>query len=326
VSLLGKIFWKSKSGRLQLFAIIAAIIVLAFCPHFTRPYTTILLASILMYVVMSVAWSVFSGKTGYMSLASAAFYGLGVYGEAILGARIPLPVVMVISACISFFVAFLIGAVTLRLKGVYFTIFTFGLVLLLQNLVLWIEIKFYNTRGRMVANYEFTYVFYCILIVLAILVFVAIIIRQSRFGLALDCIGQNEDSAAHAGVNTTRIKILAFAISAAPVGAVGAAMATRVGYIDPGIAFSMLMSFMPVLMAIFGGTHNLYGPIIGAVVFSLIEEVLIRSYQEYYMIIFGTIMVVSVVFMPKGIIGAIESLAGRRVRPGKGGGEAAEHV
>jgi branched-chain amino acid transport system permease protein len=314
-------FFASKKGRRTFAAIALAAVVLAICPSFMRPYSTILLASVLMYVVMSLAWTIFSGKTGYISLASAAFYGLGVYGEAILGAFVPLPAVMLLSAALSFGVAFGIGAITLRLRGVYFTIFTFGLVLLLQNFVLWFEIKFYHTRGRMVVPYEFTYVFHCILVVFVALLFVTVILRRSGFGLALDCIGRNEDSAAHAGVNTTLYKILTFAISAAPVGAVGAAMATRVGYIDPSIAFNMLMSFMPVLMAIFGGSHNPLGPILGAVIFSMIEEVLIRRYQEYYMIILGSILIVAIVLMPKGLVGMAETLMERRGK--RGGREAA---
>jgi branched-chain amino acid transport system permease protein len=321
MDLIRNIFWKSQKGRLQLFVILAAAVVLAVCPTFIGPYTTIFLASILMYVIMSVAWAVFSGKTGYISLATAAFYGIGIYAEAILGVFLPLPLAMVAAAALCFGVAFGIGAITLRLRGVYFTIFTFGLALLLQNFVLWFEIKFYHTKGRMVAPYDFTYVFYCILVVFVVLILAALIMRQSRLGLALDCIGQNEDSAAHIGVDTTMVKILAFAISAAPVGAVGAAMATRVGYIDPGIAFNMLMSFMPVLMAIFGGSHNLYGPIIGAVILTVLEEILIRQYQEYYMIIFGVIMVVAIVLMPKGVAGIAESLLARREKTG--GGEVA---
>jgi branched-chain amino acid transport system permease protein len=323
MDLMKNIFWQSKTGRVQLFGIIIGTIVLAIVPSFLAPYSIIYLATILMYVIMSVSWTIFSGKTGYISLASAAFYGIGVYFEALIGDYVTLPVVMVIGAAACFLVAFGIGAITLRLRGVYFTIFTFGLVLLLQNFMLWYEIKFTHKRGRMVVSYDFAFVFYCILVVLVILIFVAIIMKKSRFGLALDCIGQNEESAAHVGINTTRIKILAFAISAAPVGAIGAAMATRVGYIDPGIAFNMLMSFMPVLMAIFGGTHNLYGPIVGAVFFTIIEEILIKNYQEYYMIIFGVIMVVAIVFMPKGVMGFVESAIDKRRK--LGGGEVIGH-
>jgi branched-chain amino acid transport system permease protein len=141
-----------------------------------------------------------------------------------------------------------------------------------------------------------------------------IVINRSRFGLALDCIGQNEDSAQHIGVNTTMTKVLAFAVSAAPVGAIGAAMSTTIGYIDPDIAFKLLASFMPVLMAIFGGMHNLYGPIVGAVVFYSLQDYLLREWPNAYMIVFGVVMVVVVLLMPKGIFGIIESAFNRKTR------------
>jgi branched-chain amino acid transport system permease protein len=313
------LFWGSKPAKIQFIGIIVAIIVLAFCPTIFSSYTTVFLASILTYVVMSVSWTIFSGKTGYISLASAAFYGLGTYMEAVLGESIPLPIVMVIAAIVCFAAAFGIGIITLRLKGVYFTIFTFALALFLQHFVLWYEVKFTHTKGRMVMSHDFTFVFFCVLAVFAIVLFTTIIMNKSKFGLALDCIGQNEESAAHVGVNTTMIKVLAFAISTAPVGAVGAAMATRVGYIDPDIAFNMLMSFMPVLMAIFGGMHHTFGPVIGAIIFTVLEEYLLKEYSNQYMIIFGVIMVVAIILMPKGIIGIVESSIDKRRKIGGGG-------
>jgi branched-chain amino acid transport system permease protein len=316
-----KALWGDKRAKIQSICVVIAIIVLAFCPGVFSSYTTVFLGSILSYTVMSVAWTIFSGKTGYISLASAAFYGLGTYMEAVLGMTLPLPVVMVIAAVVCFGAAFGIGLITLRLRGVYFTIFTFALALFLQHFVLWYEVKFFHTKGRMVFAYDFTFVFFCLLVVFAIVIFAVIVMNKSKFGLALDCIGQNEESAAHIGVNTTMIKVLAFAISAAPVGAVGAAMATRVGYIDPDIAFNMLMSFMPVLMAIFGGVHQTFGPIIGAVVFTVLEEYLLKEYSNQYMIIFGIIMVVAIIFMPKGVIGVVESSIHKRRKIG--GGEVA---
>ncbi|MDR2487783.1 MAG: branched-chain amino acid ABC transporter permease [Clostridiales Family XIII bacterium] len=307
-------FWAGRAGKIQLFAILALCALLAVFPSALSEYRIIELATFLMYIIMSLSWTIFSGKAGYISLATAAFYGVGCYMQAHLGSALPLPVVMVLAACASFVFAALIGAVTLRLRGIYFTIFTFGLTLLLQNLVLWIEIKFFGTRGRMVIPYPFDYVYFCILAVLVVLIFTFILLKKSRFGLALDCIGQNEDSAAHIGVDTTRVKILAFAVSAAPVGAVGAAMATRIGYIDSGSAFNMLMSFMPVLMAIFGGMHSMWGTITGAVLFTWLEIWLRQGYPEYYMIIFGIILIVVIAFMPKGLAGGIEALQDRNRR------------
>ena len=102
------------------------------------------------------------------------------------------------------------------------------------------------------------------LVILVLLLLTAYFIRHSRFGLALQSIGENEEAAAHTGINVTLVKVSAFAISAIFMGATGAIMATRWTYIDPYIAFNPLFSFTPVLMAIFGGMGQLYGPVLGA--------------------------------------------------------------
>lgn len=282
---------------------VLALILLALLPVFVSDYTIIKTGSIISFIIIAVSWSIFSGPTGYISLATAAFYGLGMYASAILGKYIPLPLTMLISGIASFVIAFLVGVITLRLRGVYFTIFTFGLVELLRNLVLWLEIKLSGTRGRFVPAVDFELVFYCLLGTLAIILLIAYIIKRSRYGLALIGIGESEDAAAHIGINTTLVKVLGFSISSFAVGAVGAAMATRTNYIDPGIAFNMLMSFMPVLMAIFGGMSMILGPIIGAAVFAYLEELLITKVPEYFMIIFGVIMIIAILFLPNGLTG-----------------------
>ena len=314
MELLKTTFFANKPAKIQFFAIIVAIIVLIFVPALGTAYTPVFVAWILAYAVMAVSWTLFSGKTGYVSLASAAFYGIGMYIQAALGLNVPIVITMIIAAAASFGVAFGIGLVTLRLRGVYFTIFTFALALFLNKFIHWFEVKFFHTKGRMVLAYDNTTIFYCVLVVFVILIFGVLMMNKSRFGLALDCIGQNEDGAQHAGVNTTFTKVLAFAISAAPVGAVGAAMATTIGYVDPDIAFKMLASFMPVLMAIFGGTRSIYGPIVGAVIFYSLQDYLLREWPGAYMIIFGAVMVIVILLMPKGIFGVVEQIAAKRSR------------
>jgi len=144
------------------------------------------------------------------------------------------------------------------------------------------------------------------LAVLLILLASTLWIRRSRFGLALASIGQQEEAARHIGINVTLLKTLAFAISACFMGAAGSIMATRWTYIDPGIAFNSLFSFLPVLMAIFGGMGRIYGPILGAVVLAYLEEVLITRFPYHYMLLFGAIMVLVIVFLPAGLAGLIE--------------------
>jgi len=259
-----------------------------------------------MYIIITVSWAIFSGPTRYISLASAAFFGVGVYASAILGFVLPLPAVIVIGGLVSFCLALFIGLLTLRLRGMYFIIFTFGISELIKHFILWWEANMTGTVGRWVVVVDHTTVYYVMLVIFVILMLTAYLIRRSKFGLALQSIGANEEAAAHTGINVTLVKVITFAISASFMGAVGAIMATRWTYIDPRIAFNPLLSFMPVLMAIFGGVGQLYGPILGAAIFTYLEEFLITEFPYYYMLLFGLVLVAVILFLPNGLVGLIE--------------------
>jgi branched-chain amino acid transport system permease protein len=287
------------------------LLLLATSPFYATRYTVVLLTSIFMYVVLTVSWTVFSGPTGYISLAPAAFFGAGVYTSALLGLVLPLPAIIVIGGLASSCLALLVGALTLRLRGIYFVMFTFGLVELLLHFVLWWEVNITGTTGRVVPTEDNTTVYYLMLTILVIVVLTAYLIKHSRFGLALQSIGECEEAAAHTGVNVTALKIMTFAVSAFFMGAAGAVMATRWTYIDPRIAFNPILSFMPVLMAIFGGMGQLYGPVIGATIFTYLEEFLITRFPYYYMLIFGIIMVVAILYLPEGLVGLTQKLWNR---------------
>ena len=300
------------------------LILLATSPlHFAQGYTTIRMTTFLMYIVITVSWVIFSGPTGYMSLASAAFFGIGIYTSAVLFGKgevlLPLPVVIAIGGAISFCFALLVGAVTLRLKGIYFAMFTFGLVELSKHLVLYYEFNVTGTRGRTVAPVDSDTAFYVMLTIFVVLMLTAYFIRRSRFGLALQSIGEDEEAAAHSGINVTQVKVVTFAISAFFMGAAGAIMATRWIYIDPYIAFNPLFSFMPVLMALVGGMGQLYGPVLGAFGFAYLQEFLITEYPYYYMLIFGFALVAVVVYLPNGLAGLVQNLTQRWRRWRKGG-------
>jgi branched-chain amino acid transport system permease protein len=284
------------------------LILLVATPLFAPIYTTILLTSILMYMIIAVSWTLFSGPTGYISLASAAFFGAGVYTSAVLGMALPFPLVIVLGGLVSSCLAILVGTLTLRLKGIYFVMFTFGLVELLLNFILWWEFTITGTTGRVVPPMANTTVFYVMLLILVTLLLTVFFIRRSRYWLALEGIGENQEATAHIGVNVTALKVIIYAISALFMGAAGALIATRWTYIDPKIAFNPLLSFMPVLMAIFGGIRPLYGPIIGAAFFTYLEEFLITRFPYHYMLIFGIIMVVAILYMPNGLVGLVENL------------------
>ncbi len=297
-----------------LIALILLIVLAALPLYAPTTYTLILMATIFMYIILTVSWVMFSGPTGYMSLAPAAFFGVGMYTTAILGDEFPLLIVVIIGGILSFVFALLVGAITLRLRGIYFAIFTFGLVILIIQVLLFWELHVTGTRGRFVMIIDHTTIYYVILGILVVLMLTTYFIRRSKYGSALQSIGENEDAAAHIGINVTMVKVITFAISAFFMGATGAIWATKLYYIDPYIAFNPFFSFMPVLMALFGGMGNLYGPVIGAAIFTYLEEFLITRFPYHYMLIFGIILIVVILYLPNGLIGLVQKW--RRRSPG----------
>jgi branched-chain amino acid transport system permease protein len=279
------------------------LILLISLPLYIRPYIVILLTSIFKYIVLTVSWAIFSVPTRYISLGSAAFFGIGIYVSALLGDVLPLPVVVGIGALTSCIFALFIGLLTLRLRGMYFIIFTFGFSELMRHFLLWWETNITGTVGRWVVSADNLTVYYVMLIIVFVSLAVAYAIRRFKFGLALRSIGESEAAADHIGINVNAMKTSAFAVSAFFMGAAGVIMATQWTYIDPNVAFNPLFSFMPVLMAIFGGMGALYGHVLGAAILALLEEVLITEFPYYYMLLFGLILVGVILFLPQGLVG-----------------------
>ncbi|MEM1582900.1 MAG: branched-chain amino acid ABC transporter permease [Candidatus Bathyarchaeia archaeon] len=272
--------------------------ILAAAPLLLPAYYVSLLLSVMLWIGIAVSWHFFSGNTKYISLGSAAFFGTGVYTTAIFQRSMPFLSVLLLAYALTFIFAFAVGAVTLRLKGIYFTIFTFGLAELLNNAILFWEMKVTGTRGRFIMPMD---IYYYILVITLIVLTSIMFLRRTRLGLALRAMGENEEAAEHFGVNTTFYKIFGFALSSAFIGVLGAAFAPRWGYIDSGIAFNSLYSFMPVIMTLFGGMETFLGPIIGAIIISLLEEYLLTNFKSYFMLILGLIMITIILVMPEGI-------------------------
>lgn len=288
---------------------------LATLPFFIGLSHIIIITELIMYCVLAVSWVMFSGPTGYMSLATAAFFGVGLYTSALLFSQterlLPQPAVIIIGGLASFCLALIIGAVTLRLRGIYFAIFTFGLVELGRQFLNWFELEVMGTRGRVVAHVDSETLYFVTLAILVAVMITVYLIRRSRYGLALQGIGEYEEAADHMGVNTTMLKIMIFAVSAFFMGAMGAAIAPRWSYIDPTTAFNANYTFLPVLMAIVGGMGQFYGPILGAVGFGYLRYALITRAPYQFMLIFGITLVVFVVFLPYGLGGLIQRAQNR---------------
>jgi len=291
---------------------IGAVVVLLVLPQLATRYTVSLATSILSYVILATAWAMFSGPTRYVSLATSAFYGIGAYVTALGISSMPLPAVLLVAAVVAAAVAVAVGLSTLRLSGMYFVIFTFGLSELVRQLTTWFQINVTKTR----IQYIFTALgdnelYYYLVGLCALTVAVSLIVQRSRLGAALRVIGEDEMLAEHAGINTTVTKLSVFAISAVLIGMTGAIMAPRWTYIDPNIAFNSLISFQVVIMALLGGIGRLYGPAVGAVPLVLLSEYLSGRFPYHFSIVLGLCFVVIVYVLPRGIAGLIESLAAR---------------
>ena len=279
------------------------ILILATLPFYTNPYMIVSITSILMYVCLTVSWVMFCAPTRYMSLATATFFGVGMYTSGILGELLPFPLVVVCGGLVSFLIGLLTGFICLRLRGFYFAIFTFGLNELVRNSVVWWEANVSGTVGRWVIILESMTIYYYMLVIVLLTVLVAYFLKRSRFGLILYSIGESEEAAAHIGINVTGYRIIFFALSCFFMGLAGAVMATKWAYIDPRIAFNPVLNFTPVLMALFGGVGEVYGPILGASLLTVISEVLLSRFPYYYMLLYGAIFIVVISFLPDGLIG-----------------------
>lgn len=291
----------------------AALLGLALLPRWlTDEYYLSLMISILMYCVLATAWALFSGPTRYISLATVAFFGMGAYVTAVFGESLPWAAVLGIAAGVGLIMALIVGLSTLRLSGVYFVIFSFGLAELVKQLVTWWEVNITKDLGRYVFV-EITQldIYWQLLAMLALVLALRALINRSRLGLALRVIGEDETVATHVGINTTTAKLLLFAVSAVFITVTGAIMAPRWTYIDPSIAFAPAVSFQTLIMALLGGAGALFGPILGAVPLVLLFEYLAANFPNHFSILLGLVFIVIVYFIPQGLSGVLAKLLGR---------------
>ena len=277
-------------------------------PEIVSAWIIVLSSSILMYMVLGVAWSVFCGPTQYFSLGIAAFFGVGVYGASLIWAEmpeLPLVIVIILAGLASSVLAFLVGLTTLRIKGMYFAIFTFGLSELLRHFVMWWEVNKTGTVGRWIPTVSNDIVFRYMTVITAVTILSSYFLRRSRYGIALTSIGDGEDVAEHMGVNTTSLKIIVFAATCFVTGVAGALIATRWSYIDADVAFDSVRTVLTIMMSLFGGMSVLYGPVIGSVSLGIVSDVLLAKFPYISRLLLGVILVLTVLFIPDGIAGLI---------------------
>ena len=301
-------------------AILLGLLVFALCfvPLAASDYHVSVVLDVLMWVALAESWIILSGYTGYISLGHSAFYGLGAYLMAMTVGDLPYGMLVIMAGLFSAAFAFAIGLPFLRIRGPYFVILTLGLTELTKYIVVNLEIKLGGTVGRVIMiTPELTVLYFSILAVAVMATVAAYFAKNSRFGIGLFSIKEDEDAANALGVNTSRYKLLAFGISAAFPGMIGAIMALRRSYIDPYTVFSPMVSFQVIVMASLGGVEGIGGAMLGAILLTLVSEVLWAQYPYHYMIILGLIMIFVVKFLPQGVFHPLEEWMARRVRARK---------
>ncbi len=302
---------------LALVAVAGAI--LAAAPLAVSGFVLSLILTCVMYAGLAVSWAMFSGATGYLSLATAAFFGIGAYVTAWGLDTLSYAVVVPLGGLAAALFAALVGAAVLHLRGAYFAVLTFGLGELVRHAITYFEKSYAHTVGRVLVDVPHSWVVYLTVLAIALAaVAVAASVRASRFGLALAGIGADEERAETLGVNTRLTKIAAFALSAFFAGALGAAMAVRWTYIEPNSVFNPFIGFQTVLIAMVGGAHTLIGPLASSVVFSVLTEFLRLQFPYAFLIVLGFLLIVLVLYLPGGLASVWPLLRARFARGAAG--------
>jgi branched-chain amino acid transport system permease protein len=206
------------------------------------------------------------------------------------------------------FAAF-VGLATLRVSGVYFVIFSLGLAELVRQVMAWLQ----HVRGASSGLYVLINMpddrLYWILLALAAVVFaIGWWIGRSRLGFALRIIGNDEVVAVHSGINTARAKMILFVISSTFASITGALVAPRWSYVEPTLAFSPFLSFQVVIMALLGGVHRLWGPLVGVIPFTIVWEIISSKFPGHTTLFLGVAFLLIVYLIPHGFVGLVEDL------------------
>jgi len=279
---------------------------------------------ILQYIVLATAWNILGGYTGYVNFGSAAFFATGAYTAAVLikAFKTPFPLLLVASAAVAGLLGLGIGYLTLRLRGVFFSIATLALAVVLQTFVVnWTYVGgsrgIYTIRPTEViffSNYvEFLFVVMVVIVLGALAT--ARWIERSWIGRGLVAIRDNEEAAECMGVPTLKLKLLATTVSGALMGLAGAPFPYYLTYMEPTSAFNLDYAINSLAMPMIGGTTTWVGPLVGAILLGVAQQVTtVTISSAVNLLIVGVVVVAFVILAPEGIVGLF-----RRARGGAAG-------
>lgn len=293
-----------------LLIVLVAALLLAFVPAFASDVMMQFAINALLLAVLAQSWNIIGGFTGYVSFGNSVFYGLGIYGTAIAMAQFHLPfaVGLVLGLILALLCALLIGLPILRLRGPYFAIATLGLSAGMGALISNIGIAGANT-GLILPLVRADPMFYWITLVLLLACTLTVYwLSRSRFGAGLVAIREDEHAAATMGVNTTLYKVLALMLSASFTSIAGGVYAYWISFIDPSSAFDPTLNVRMVIMAVFGGTGTVLGPLIGSFILSAVYEILSSWISTAAALIFGLVIVLAVIFTPGGLVDVVAGI------------------
>ncbi len=278
---------------------------LAVLPFVANDYVVGIGLTVMMWLALTQSWCVLSRMTGYVSLGIVVFYGLGAYLVVVSWQQLPLALAVLAAGVLAAGFAALVGLPVLRVRGPYFVILTFGLAELVKYSILAIESASGVASRILFGAPSLNAIYYAMFALAMGSVVLLTWVSSSRFGHGLRSLRENEEAAETLGVPVVRYKLLAFVLSAAIPGMVGAVMALRSTYFVVQQVFDPMVSVTVIAMALLGGGDNARGPLLGVLFLALLSEMLWAHAPLLYMVILGSVLVVFVLALPDGITGLL---------------------
>jgi branched-chain amino acid transport system permease protein len=278
-------------------------LLLTAAPGIASPFIVQFLINLFMMAILAESWNIIGGFTGYASFGNVAFFGIGAYTTGVLVTRSGLPFALGLPAAgiVAALFAAAAGMPILRLKGHYFAIATLGVAETMREVVYNLEFTGKGTGLTMPILRSPLPFFYLMLGILAAVTLVNWWLSRSRFGYGLIAIREDEDAAAVMGINTPLYKTIAFALSGAFTGLAGGVYAYWITFIDPDSVFKVIITVQLIIMAVFGGTGTVLGPLLGSLVLASLSEWLSTHLATLAELFYGLIIILVVLFMPKGL-------------------------
>ncbi len=282
---------------------------------------------VLQFVVLATAWNILGGYAGYVNFGTAAFFGIGAYTSVVLFKSLaaPLLVQMAAAAAVTGVLGFGTGLLTLRLRGIFYSIATVAVIFIAETLMInWRYVGgatgLQLLRPSPMLPFE-TYtrmLFFIMAVVAVIAVAIARYIEISWIGRGLRALRDTEEAAECSGVPTLRLKLLACTVSGALMGVAGAPLPMYLSFVEPASTFSLNYSVVALAGAIIGGTAHWLGPVLGAILLASLQQIVtVTISSEMNVLVVGVMLVVFVVAAPDGILGLIRKLRRPRAAGGR---------